>query len=181
MLRRKDALVAASRMVEAVNTIGHDFLPDACATVGSMRVYPNPPNVIPGMVFFTVDFRHPDDATLTAMDEALKSVCDEIAAKAGVTVELVNFWHCPPTVFDQRCVEAVREAVAAAGLPAREMVSGAGHDAFHVARAAPTAMVFVPCKDGISHNEAEYATPEACAAGAEVLFGAALRLARQSV
>ncbi len=177
MARRKDALVAASRMVDAVNAIGHEFQPNACATVGYMRVYPNSRNVIPGEVFFSVDFRHPDDETLSGMDAALKTRCEEIAEKAGVSLDLVDIWHCPPTIFDERCVSALRDAAQEAKLPAREMISGAGHDALYVARVAPTAMLFVPCKDGISHNEAEYASPEACAAGAEVLFGAALRLA----
>lgn len=177
MRRRRDALVEAARMVEAINAIGHEFQPDACATVGHMRVHPNSRNVIPGEVFFSVDFRHPDDATLAAMDTALKARCREIAECAGVSLDLVDLWHCPPTVFDAGCVAAVREAARAADLPAREIVSGAGHDALYVARVAPTAMVFVPCRDGISHNEAEYASPEACAAGAEVLLRAALRLA----
>lgn len=177
MRRRRDALVAAARMVEAVNAIGHEFQPDACATVGHLRVQPNSRNVIPGTVFFAVDFRHPDDATLSAMDGALKSRCREIAAGSGTEADIVDLWHCPPTVFDADCVGAVRDAAHAAGLPAREIVSGAGHDAIYVARVAPTAMVFVPCRDGISHNEAEYASPEACAAGAQVLLGAALRLA----
>lgn len=177
MSRRKDALVAAARMVETVNAIGHEFQPDACATVGYMRVHPNSRNVIPGEVFFSIDLRHPDDDTLTAMDQALKERCRSIAERADVSLELVDLWHCPPTVFDERCVAAVGEAAQEAGLPARKIISGAGHDAFYVSRAAPTAMIFVPCRDGISHNEIEYASPEACAAGAEVLRGAALRLA----
>jgi len=177
MRRRRDALVAAARMVEAVNAIGHEFEPDACATVGHLRVRPNSRNVIPGEVFFAVDFRHPDDATVAAMDSALKARCRDIAAGSGTRVDILDLWHCPPTVFDERCVGAVTDAAHAAGLPAREIISGAGHDAIYVARVAPTAMVFVPCRDGISHNEAEYASPEACAAGAQVLLGAALRLA----
>lgn len=177
MRRRKDALVAAARMVDAVNAIGHEFQPDACATVGHMRVHPNSRNVIPGEVFFTVDFRDPDDAVLSDMDAALKARCREIAEAGDVSVEVMDLWHCPPTVFDRRCVDAVRQAARGARLPAREMISGAGHDAIYIARVVPTAMVFVPCKDGISHNEAEYASPEACAAGAEVLYGAVLRLA----
>lgn len=180
MDRRRDALVAAARMVDAINAIGHDFQPAACATVGYMRVQPNSRNVIPGEVFFTIDFRHPDDNVLSDMDEALRERCRNIADSSGVSLDIVDLWHCPPTVFDQRCIGAVREAADAAELPARDIVSGAGHDAIYVARVAPTSMVFVPCKDGISHNEAEYASPEACAAGAQVLFGAALRLDGQT-
>lgn len=179
MHRRRDALVEASRMVETINTIGHEFQPAACATVGHLRVHPNSRNVIPGKVFFTVDFRHPDDRILSTMDSALKERLQKIANDSATEVDIVDLWHCPPTVFDADCVRAIAEAAQTAGLPAREIVSGAGHDAIYVARVAPTAMVFVPCRDGISHNEAEYASPEACAAGAQTLLGATLRLARR--
>jgi beta-ureidopropionase / N-carbamoyl-L-amino-acid hydrolase len=177
MDRRRDALVAAARMVDAVNAIGHEFQPGACATVGHLQVHPNSRNVVPGRVFFTVDFRHPDDAVLSEMDTALRQRAAQIAEAAGTELALDCIWHCPPTRFDAQCIEAVRGAARDLRLPAREMISGAGHDAIYVARVAPTAMIFVPCRDGISHNEAEYASPEACAAGCDVLLNAALRLA----
>jgi beta-ureidopropionase / N-carbamoyl-L-amino-acid hydrolase len=177
MDRRRDALVAAARMVEAVNAIGHEFQPGACATVGHLQVHPNSRNVVPGRVFFAVDFRHPDDAVLSEMDTALRERAAAVAAASGVALDLDCIWHCPPTRFDAECIDAVRSAARDLGLPAREMISGAGHDAIYVAKAAPTAMIFVPCRDGISHNEAEYASPEACAAGCDVLLNAALRLA----
>jgi beta-ureidopropionase / N-carbamoyl-L-amino-acid hydrolase len=177
MDRRRDALVAAARLVEAVNAIGREFQPSACATVGHLRVHPNSRNVVPGRVFLTVDFRHPDDGVLAQMDAALRQRASQITASADVDLVLDCIWHCPPTIFDPKCVAAVRAAARDLALPAREMISGAGHDAFYVARVAPTAMIFVPCRDGISHNEAEYASPEACAAGCDVLVNAALRLA----
>ncbi len=177
MSRRRDALVAAARIIDAVNAIGLSFQPDACATVGHVQVHPNSRNVIPGRVFLSVDFRHPDDAVLSRMDAELGQRAREIAEAAGVALDLDCIWHCPPTVFDEGCVSAVRQAVEAIGLPARDMISGAGHDALYVARAVPTSMVFVPCKDGISHNEAEYASPESCAAGCDTLLHAALTLA----
>ncbi len=177
MPRRKDALVGASRLIQAVNRIGLDHPPNACATVGFIQSSPNSRNTIPGKVFFTVDFRHPDDATLSKMDVELKSACREIAAKIGLEVEVKDFWYFPPTPFDAACVEAVRNATAKLGYPSREIVSGAGHDAVYVARVAPTAMIFVPCENGISHNEVENAKPEDLAAGCNVLLSAMLERA----
>ncbi len=172
MKRRRDALVGAARMIDAVNRIGHDHAPYACATVGFAQVSPNSRNTIPGKVFFTVDFRHPEDATLTKMDRALRDACQSVADTIGLAVEVKEFWYFPPTPFDTACVTAVREAAASAGHPHMDIISGAGHDAVYMARVAPTAMVFVPCENGISHNEVENARPEDLAAGCNVLLDA---------
>jgi N-carbamoyl-L-amino-acid hydrolase len=174
MPRRKDALVAASRIVQEVNRIGHAHPPNACATVGHMLVHPNSRNVIPGRVFMTVDFRHPVDETLSTMDTELKDFCNGVAEADGVEVDVVDFWYFPPTPFDAECVEAVRAGAERAGYSHRDIVSGAGHDAVYVAGLAPTGMIFVPCEDGISHNEIENATPADCAAGCQVLLHAVL-------
>ena len=174
MKLRKDALVAAARMVDAVNRIGHEFPPDACATVGFVESSPNSRNTIPGRVFFTVDLRNPDDATLAAMNGRLRADLAAIAEAAGCTVEIVDFWDFPATPFDEACVSAVRAAAEQGGHDWRDIVSGAGHDAVYIARVAPSAMIFIPCEDGISHNEIENATQEDCAAGAEVLLQAVL-------
>jgi len=172
MTRRRDALVGAARMIDAVNRIGHDNAPYACATVGFAQVFPNSRNTIPGRVFFTVDFRHPEDATLTAMDGALRAECQRIADQIGLQVEVKEFWYFPPTPFDKDCIAAVRGAVERAGYAHMDIISGAGHDAVYMARVAPTAMVFVPCENGISHNEVENARPEDLAAGCDVLLQA---------
>jgi N-carbamoyl-L-amino-acid hydrolase len=179
MRRRKDALVGAARMIESVNRIGlaHEL---ACATVGFVQVAPNSRNTIPGRVFFTVDFRHPDDATLTAMDRALRAACAEAAAPAGLAVEVKEFWYFPPTPFDPTLVAAVRGGAARLGLAHRDIVSGAGHDAVYMARVAPTAMIFVPCEDGISHNEIENAKPADLEAGCNVLLHAILAAAGEA-
>jgi N-carbamoyl-L-amino-acid hydrolase len=177
MKRRKDALVGASRMIDAVNRIGHAHPPYACATVGFVQVAPNSRNTIPGRVFFTVDFRHPDDATLTEMDRELREACRDAARSAQVEVEVKEFWYFPPTPFDKDCIAAVRRAAEAQGYPAQSIISGAGHDAVYMARVAPTAMVFVPCKDGISHNEIEDAKPEDLTMGCTVLLNAILERA----
>jgi N-carbamoyl-L-amino-acid hydrolase len=177
MKRRKDALVGAARMIDAVNRIGHAHPPYACATVGFIQSSPNSRNTIPGRVFFTVDFRHPDDATLTEMDRELREACRDAARSAQVEAEVKEFWYFPPTPFDKDCVDAVRRAAAAQGFPAMDIISGAGHDAVYMARVAPTAMVFVPCADGISHNEIEDAKPEDLTMGCTVLLNAMLERA----
>jgi beta-ureidopropionase / N-carbamoyl-L-amino-acid hydrolase len=170
MPRRRDALVGAARMIDAVNRIGHAHAPDACATVGFVQVSPNSRNTIPGRVFFTVDFRHPEDAVLTRMDEALRRACAEAAAAGGLEVAVEEFWYFPPTPFARELVTAVREAAAVEGYQHQDIISGAGHDAVYLARVAPTAMVFVPCVGGISHNEIEDAKPEDLTAGCNVLL-----------
>ena len=177
MKKRRDALVASARMIDAVNRIGLANQPNACATVGFVRVSPNSRNTIPGQVFFTVDFRHPVDAVLTKMDQELRAACAGFAAETGTEAEVKEFWYFPPTPFDPDCVSAVREAAAQGGFAAMDIVSGAGHDAVYMARVAPTGMIFVPCTDGISHNEVEDAKPSDIAAGCEVLLHAMLRSA----
>jgi N-carbamoyl-L-amino-acid hydrolase len=147
-----------------------------------MQVLPNSRNVVPGLVRMTVDMRNPDDADLTAMDRELRDAAGGIARELRLECELRQVDHFPASRFDPDCVTAVREAARALGYPHREMVSGAGHDAIYVARVAPTSMIFVPCRDGISHNEIEDARPEHLEAGANVLLHAMLaRAGRRNV
>ena len=176
MNMRHDALVGAARMVEAVHRLGLGH-PDARATVGKMQVHPGSPNTVPGTVFFTVDLRHPDEEYLTLMDARLKADCAGVTEDLGLQLQLEQIWHFPATPFHEECIAAVRKAAAGNAIAHMELVSGAGHDACYVARVAPTAMIFVPCKDGISHNEIESATPDDLAAGCQVLLDAAVNLA----
>ncbi len=177
MPRRRDALVGAARMIDAVNRIGHAHAPYACATVGFVQVSPNSRNTIPGRVFFTVDFRHPEDAVLTAMDDELRAACAAAAATQTLEVAVEEFWYFPPTPFDSDLVGRVREAATEQGYPHQDIISGAGHDAVYMARVAPSAMIFVPCVGGISHNEIEDAKPEDLTAGCAVLLNAVLESA----
>ncbi|OMH39392.1 Zn-dependent hydrolase [Motiliproteus sp. MSK22-1] len=177
MSSRKDALLGAARIVDQVNRIGLDNAPLACATVGLMNVFPNSRNVIPGEVFFTVDFRHPDDKVLSAMDQQLQEISKNIADELGLEMKFEQIWYSPPVPFNKSCVDSVRDAAEAAGLSHRDIVSGAGHDACYISRVAPTAMVFVPCENGISHNEAENADPAHLEAGCNVLLQAVLNQA----
>jgi N-carbamoyl-L-amino-acid hydrolase len=175
---RKNALVGAARLVETVDAIARRHPPLAVGTVGSLEVKPNSPNVVPGEVRFTVDFRHPETAVLDAMEQALFVAAGTVGKELGLEGNATKIWDQPPVAFDPQCIAAVREAAAQSGLTAREIVSGAGHDAAYVARVAPTAMIFVPCRGGISHNEAEFSSKEQCAAGAQVLLHAVLNYDR---
>jgi N-carbamoyl-L-amino-acid hydrolase len=177
MARRRDALVGAAMVVKAVSRIGHEFQPDACATVGMLEVRPNSRNVIPGEVFLTVDFRHPDDKILGQMDWALRHTVEGVARRGRLEFEIQQIWQFDATPFDAECIAAVRAGAERAGHGHRDIISGAGHDAAYMAGIAPTGMIFVPCEDGISHNEIENATPEDLAAGCEVLLHAVLEKA----
>jgi N-carbamoyl-L-amino-acid hydrolase len=177
MARRRDALLGASRLVDAVNRLGHEFQPDACATVGMMQVRPNSRNVIPGEVFLTIDLRHPIDDRLSAMDAALREQAAAIAEEAKLDMAFEQILHFEATPFDPDCVDAVRNGADRFGYAHRDIVSGAGHDAVYVAKVAPIGMIFVPCEDGISHNEIENATAEDLAAGCQVLLHAMLEKA----
>jgi N-carbamoyl-L-amino-acid hydrolase len=174
MPRRKDALVGAARLVEVVNASARAHAPYAVGTVGILEAKPGSPNVVPGEVFFTIDVRHPEMSVLDAMEAEIATAVEKIESDIGLEIAVKNIWNQPPVAFDADCVAAVRAAAAASGYSSRDIVSGAGHDAAYVARVAPTAMIFVPCRDGISHNEAEFSSKEQCAAGAQVLLQAVL-------
>jgi N-carbamoyl-L-amino-acid hydrolase len=184
MTLRKNALLGAARLIEEVDRIALAHAPRAVGTVGMVEVKPNSRNVIPGEVFFTIDFRHPDTAVLDAMEQSFSRAADELSGSSGLGVTVTKISDEAAVRFDAECVACVREAAQVCGFSAREIMSGAGHDAAYVARVAPTAMIFVPCRGGISHNEAEFSSKEQCAAGAQVLLEAVLaydrRLAERS-
>jgi beta-ureidopropionase / N-carbamoyl-L-amino-acid hydrolase len=176
MENRRDALRAAAALLDDIYGIAHRHAPSGRATIGEFQAYPGSRNTVPGRVRFTVDLRHPDGDTMDAMDHALRATFESARGQHAGRLEfhLEEIWYAPPVAFDPECIAAVRQAAATLGLSAREIVSGAGHDAVYMARVVPTAMIFVPCKDGISHAEIEYASPEACADGANVLLHAVL-------
>jgi beta-ureidopropionase / N-carbamoyl-L-amino-acid hydrolase len=175
---RKDALVGTAHMIERIEAIARD-IPDAVGTVGLIENRPNSRNVIPGEVFFTVDFRHPDDKVLDFMGAKLRAALAEILPPLQLTYREGRIWASPPVNFSPELIDCVRIAVETAGFSSRDIVSGAGHDSVYIARLAPTTMIFVPSRGGISHNEAEWTSPEQCAAGAQVLLNAVLEYDRR--
>lgn len=173
MPRRHDALLGAARIVETVNACARK-LPSTVGTVGILEVKPGSPNVVPGEVFLTIDMRDPDASVLDRMERDVSQAATTIGAELGLTMTLKNIWTQPAVRFDADCVAAVRAAAAVSGKSTRDMISGAGHDAAYVSRVAPASMIFVPCRDGISHNEAEFSSKEQCAGGAQVLLQAVI-------
>jgi N-carbamoyl-L-amino-acid hydrolase len=174
MPRRRDAMAGAAEMITATRRLALDRAPDAVATVGEMAVTPNSRNTIPGRVDFTVDLRHPEAAMLDEMDAAFRALCGATADAFGLELTIDQVADTPPVAFDDACVDAVRTTAGALGYGHRDIVSGAGHDAFHLAKVAPTGMIFIPCADGLSHNEAESATADDLEAGCNVLLHAVL-------
>jgi beta-ureidopropionase / N-carbamoyl-L-amino-acid hydrolase len=174
MTRRRDALMGASRVVLEVNRLGRAHGPHACATVGMLDVEPNSRNTIPGRVFLTVDFRHPDEDVLASMDAELRPYIENVGRDLGLQTQLEQIWHSPAVAFDPACVDSVRRIANRLGFSQMDIISGAGHDACYINRVAPTGMIFVPCENGISHNEVENANREDLAAGADVLLNVLL-------
>lgn len=175
--RRHDALVAASAATLQIRAIAVDTGPDARATVGGLTVRPGAANVVPDYAELLVDVRHPDDATVDAMVGRIEAAVHAAAAQEGCSAQVTVLSAAQSTVFDERCVAALRSAAVQSGLDHMDLVSGGGHDAGPMATIVPAAMVFIPCERGISHNPAEAITPEAAAAGCEVLCRAAIGLA----
>ena len=178
MPRRSDALVGAARMIDAVNRIGHAHAPYACATVGFVQVSPNSRNTIPGRVFFTVDFRHPEDEVLTAMDGSCARHATTLprAGRPRGRGQGVLVLPADPVRPGARR-GGTRAPPRRRDTPTRTSSAAPGTTPCYLARVAPTAMVFVPCVGGISHNEIEDAKPEDLTAGCNVLLNAVLAAA----
>ncbi|TFH34381.1 MAG: Zn-dependent hydrolase [Dehalococcoidia bacterium] len=177
MAMRKDAMTTFTRIAGEVFGLAWAHAPEGLATIGHVEVIPNSRNVIPGAVSFTIDLRHSDKSLLHRMDDELGALVDKIAAGSETVVSLKKFWTVEPMDFDSKCVAAVRTAAQQFGYSHMDIVTGPGHDALQVARVAPTAMIFIPCEHGISHNEAENVKPEHVTAGANVLLNAVLECA----
>jgi N-carbamoyl-L-amino-acid hydrolase len=178
MKLRKNALLGASRMIEAIHQVGMRHLPGV-ASVGLIENRPNSRNVVPGEVFFTVDLRHPEEAVLDEMEKEYQQALPQIASELGLELDEKRIWKSPAVKFAPELIECVRHGAEQAGFTTRDMASGAGHDAAYIARVAPTTMIFVPCLGGLSHNEAESTSFEECAAGSQVLLNAVLEYDRR--
>jgi len=171
---RQDALQVATRIMQEVVAVAHRHPPHGRGTVGMVQVHPNSRNVIPGRVKFSMDLRNVSNELLDQMDAEIRAFAAAVAEESGLKVEIEEVSHYPAVPFEAGCVAAVRQATEALGYSHMPTVSGAGHDAVYVARLAPAGMIFVPCKDGISHNEIEDAQPAHLEAGCNVLLHAML-------
>ncbi len=178
---RHDALVGAARVIDLVDRMMRARGEDGRGTVGQLVVLPNSRNVVPGEVRFSVEFRHPDAAEIDRLAAQFPREASFIARDSGIELTLTELFRMPAQPFDPDCIDLVRRTASQLGYSTRAIVSGAGHDAVYVARHVPTAMIFTPCKDGLSHNEAESIEPEEAEAGAQVLLGAVLARANRAL
>lgn len=174
---RKDAMQVAARIMQEVVAIAHRFGPHGRGTVGMVQVFPNSRNVIPGQVTFSIDFRNMTDALVDEMDAALRAYVGTVEQETGLGVAITQVSHYPAAPFHPDCKDAVRRAAQSLGYSHMDIVSGAGHDAVYMSMLAPAGMIFIPCKDGISHNEIEDTQPEQVTAGTNVLLHAMLERA----
>jgi N-carbamoyl-L-amino-acid hydrolase len=172
---RKDAFVAAVRMVTALQELLYDAADTVRFTVGRFEVTPNSPNTVPGRVLFTIDLRHPEAAVLACLGDQVEAVCRDQAQDCSVAV--TETLHSPPVEFDAAIRARLRNAATHQALAHMDMVSGATHDAKYMADLCPSGMLFVPCRGGVSHNESEYAAPADLAAGTRILAEVMLDLA----
>lgn len=177
MALRKDALQVATKLMQEVVACAHRHPPHGRGTVGMVQVHPNSRNVIPGRVKFSIDLRNATDALCEAMDADIRAVAAKLSADSGLPIEITPVSAYPAQPFHADCIAAVQKAADTLGYSNMRAVSGAGHDAVYMARLAPAGMIFIPCKDGISHNEIEDAKPEHIEAGCNVLLQAMLERA----
>jgi N-carbamoyl-L-amino-acid hydrolase len=174
---RRDALQVATTIMQETVAIANRYPPYGRGTVGMVQVFPNSRNVIPGQVKFSIDLRNVTDDLLNTMHGEIEAFVERTRRETGLSIDLQRVSYYPPCPFHPDCVGAVRAATDKLGYSTMDVVSGAGHDAIYVARLAPAGMIFVPCKDGISHNEIEDAQPGHLEAGCNVLLHAMLERA----
>jgi N-carbamoyl-L-amino-acid hydrolase len=170
MALRRDALQVSTRLMQEVVACAHRHPPHGRGTVGMVEVFPNSRNVIPGRVRFSIDLRNASDQLVDRMAAEVQEFARQLQEQTGLDIGIVPASSYPAQAFDAECVQAVQRAAQVLGHAHMPAISGAGHDAVYMARIAPTGMIFIPCRDGISHNEIEDALPEHVSAGANVLL-----------
>ena len=178
MTSRRDPVRAMHSVLAALYELAEQTGPAARVTFGDARFEPGSRNTVPEKIMLTLDIRHPDEATLSKMEKNISEIVAAQSASANVEGILHNEWKSPAIQFDQACVQAVTDSADALDYAAMKIVSGAGHDSVYISKIAPTAMIFVPCEHGISHNEHESAKKEDLAAGCDVLLNATLNMAQ---
>ncbi len=174
---RRDPARVIARIISRVYDVVEDNAPWGRGTFAQFGSEPISPNTIPERLWCTLDLRHPELAVLEDMEARMRAIVAEEAGTLGVEGNVIELAEIAPTTFDENCIASVESAVTELGFSHRRIVSGAGHDACYVALHAPTSMIFVPCLDGLSHNEAEDITKEQAEQGASVLLGAVRRAA----
>lgn len=174
MHHRRDPVKGAAVILQGIYDLADRYSPDGRATIGDIKVEPGVINTVPGRLALKVDLRHPDETKLKGMDQDLIKLVKGACHSSGLKDDIHNIWYSPPVVFDADCIESVSKAAQSIGVKSMNIVSGAGHDAVYVSKVAPTSMIFIPCKDGLSHNELESVKKSDAIAGANVLLQALL-------
>ncbi len=174
---RRDPIRGTIPVLADIYELAEKYSPDARVTIGYLDASPGVRNTVPGQIKISIDIRHPNESSLTSMDEDLHKIIHKADLESKFEYQLTDVWYASPVNFDEGCIEAVRKAAKVLGANSMEMFSGAGHDAVYVSKVAPTSMIFIPCKDGLSHNELESAKKEDVEAGTNVLLHAVLEMA----
>ncbi len=174
---RRDPMVAAVGMMHRLQASVMPSDADARLTVGRIATIPGSVNAIPQAVTFSLDLRHPLAARLDAIEGEVRTICRMEGEKQGCSVEITTAFDMPPGVFAPGMIDIIEASASRLSLPSKKMVSGAFHDALFISKVAPTAMIFVPCRDGISHNEAEFVEPASIRDGARLLLEATIAAA----
>lgn len=174
---RKDALFAASQMIQDIITKAVEYGDPLVATVGKIEVKPSIVNVVPGHALFTLDVRHTEKEALVKFTEELTTIINNIATESGVETTIDMWMDEDPIPMDQQIVDAIEKQTKENGFNYKMMHSGAGHDSQIIAPVVPTAMIFVPSRGGISHNPLEYTSPEELAVGVKALINSLYALA----
>jgi len=170
MEHRRDPVKGMLAILQGIYDLAERYSPHGRATIGDIKVEPGVINTVPGRLNLKVDLRHPGDDSLGAMDQALSELVKDVVCSAALKGDVDNTWYSPPVFFDSDCIESVRKAVQDFDALSMDIVSGAGHDAVYVSQVAPTSMIFIPCKDGVSHNELESVMKSDAIAGVNVLL-----------
>lgn len=174
MSLRRDPMMAVSQILGELYQLADKHAPDSRVTIGYIHAEPGSPNTVPGEVVFTADLRHPDGEQYQTMLAHCESSVAMACEAFNLEGEAGRIWEAPGVSFDCECIAAVKKAVENRQYPAKEMISGAGHDACNIAAVAPISMIFIPCEGGLSHNEAENIRPDHATAGANILLDAIL-------
>jgi len=181
MDRRKNALVAGALLSVAINDIGWRHHPTGGkATAARLVAWPNKPGILSDRAQFTGDVRHADPATAAAMRAEFMDAVSAAADRSRCEIRVADEWHWGADIFDQTMVALVRDTARQLNIPSFDLPSQAGHDAYHIAGIAPTAMIFTPCRDGITHNNNEFASRDDTAPGVNVLLHAVLARANRA-
>ena len=177
MTSRQDSVKGAIQIMDALYKLVEERAPSARITFGDLKAQPGSRNTVPKTVSIAIDLRHPNEVQLNDMDQQLRSLVKHVCEQEKLAFEIETIWHFKAIEFSKRCITAVEHSVKQLGYSHMDIVSGAGHDSGYLSQVAPTSMIFIPCKDGISHNEAESAKPEDITAGCNVLLHAMLSAA----